>query len=99
MGDIAPGLGDARLRVIERAARPAGWSEKLWAVAQGVAVADADADIVQAPGHLSALVARAEQGRIDLVSKIVGLGYECWAERALVPGFFYFSRCYTRFPG
>ena len=97
-GDIARGLADARLTVIDGAARPVGWSGKLWAVAQGVAAADdgvtlfllTDADIVHQPGHLSALVARAERGGIDLVSEMVALRCESWAERALVPGFVYF---------
>src|ERR1700684_3277116 len=57
-GDIARAIGDPRLTVITGAARPAGWSGKLWAVSQGVAEAgDADlilltdADIVHEPAH------------------------------------------------
>ncbi len=68
-GAIARALGDPRLTVLDGRARPAGWSGKLWAVAQGIAAAgDAelilltDADIVHEPGHLSALVAQAERG-------------------------------------
>ena len=95
-GDIARGLDDPRLTVLAGQPRPAGWSGKLWAVAQGVeAAGDAemillsDADIVHDPGHLSALVAQAETG-CDMVSEMVALSCESWAERALVPAFVYF---------
>jgi glycosyltransferase involved in cell wall biosynthesis len=95
-GDIAHRLGDRRLTVLDGRPRPAGWSGKLWAVAQGIAAAgDAgmvlltDADIVHQPGHLSALVAQAETG-CDMVSEMVALSCESPAERALVPAFVYF---------
>lgn len=98
-GDRARGLDDARLTVIEGAKRPPGWSGKLWAVAQGVAEAAeggadrillTDADIVHESGHLAALVAKATQDRLDLVSEMVALRCETPAERALVPAFVYF---------
>ena len=97
-GAIARGLGDPRLTVITGAARPPGWSGKLWAVAQGVAAAPAtadyllltDADILHDPPHLAALVAKAEAGRLDLVSEMVALRCASLAERALVPAFVYF---------
>jgi hopene-associated glycosyltransferase HpnB len=95
-GDVARGLGDPRLTVLSGQPRPAGWSGKLWAVAQGVAAAGdaemillADADIVHEPGHLSSLVAQAETG-CDMVSEMVALSCESVAERALVPAFVYF---------
>jgi hopene-associated glycosyltransferase HpnB len=94
---IAAGLDDPRLTVISGAARPAGWSGKLWAVQQGVAEAGdvellllTDADIVHEPGHLTALVAQAERLDLDLVSEMVELACESWAERALVPAFVFF---------
>jgi hopene-associated glycosyltransferase HpnB len=95
-GDIARGLGDARLTVIEGAARPPGWAGKLWAVHQGVAAGTApfvlltDADIVHAPTHLSSLLAQAERSGADLVSEMVELACESRAERWLVPAFVYF---------
>jgi hopene-associated glycosyltransferase HpnB len=96
-GEIARGLTDPRLLVISGQAKPAGWSGKLWAVAQGVEAAGAagfvlltDADIVHAPGHVAALVAKAEAERLDLVSEMVALNCESWAERALVPAFVFF---------
>jgi hopene-associated glycosyltransferase HpnB len=95
-GAIAREIVDGRLTVIEGAARPAGWSGKLWAVAQGVAAARApfllltDADIAHAPGHLAALMARAEAGRLDLVSEMVALHCASLPERALIPAFVHF---------
>ena len=77
--------------------RPAGWSGKLWAVAQGVAAAgDAelllltDADILHEPGHLAALVAQPAGTGCDLVSEMVALRCQSLAERALVPAFVFF---------
>ncbi len=99
-GDLARGLaGEAggRLVVLDGTARPAGWSGKLWAVAQGVAAAGdaglillADADIEHAPEHVATLVAQAERGGYDLVSEMVALRCESAAERALVPAFVFF---------
>jgi hopene-associated glycosyltransferase HpnB len=87
-----------RLRVVDGTPPPAGWSGKLWAVAQGVAAAPdttallllTDADIIHDPRHLSALVARIELGNLDMVSEMVALACDSWAERALVPAFVYF---------
>jgi hopene-associated glycosyltransferase HpnB len=96
-GSIARGLADPRLTVLEGRPRPAGWSGKLWAIAQGIAVADeaellllTDADIVHDRGHLSALAAQAERGDLDLVSEMVALNCESRAEHALVPAFVFF---------
>ena len=96
-GGIARGIADPRLTVITGAPCPAGWSGKLWAVSQGVEEAAAaelvlltDADIVHEPAHVSALVARIERYNLDLVSEMVKLRCESWAERALVPAFVFF---------
>lgn len=96
-GAIARTIADPRLSVLQAAPGPAGWSGKLWAVAQGIAEADAaelilltDADIVHDPRHLSALVAWAERHDLDLVSEMVALACDSAAERALVPAFVYF---------
>jgi hopene-associated glycosyltransferase HpnB len=84
------------LRVIRGEPKPAGWSGKLWALNQGVAAGSAavvlftDADIVHDPRHLSALVARLQAPRVDLVSEMVRLNCASFAERALVPAFVYF---------
>jgi hopene-associated glycosyltransferase HpnB len=100
-GALARGLNDKRLNVLDGTPPPAGWSGKLWAVAEGINAGidepgDAelllltDADIVHDPRHLSALVARAEQDGLDLVSEMVALACDSLAERALVPAFVYF---------
>ena len=97
-GSIARALADpgGRLRVIDGAARPEGWAGKLWAVHQGVAASDAewllltDADIVHAPAHVATLVAQAARAGAAMVSEMVALRCESFAERALIPAFVYF---------
>ena len=96
-GEIARGIDDARLSVIDGAARPAGWSGKLWAVQQGVAAAGdapvlllADADIVHAPDHVASLMAKMQRDGLDLVSEMVVLNCVSAAERWLVPAFVFF---------
>jgi hopene-associated glycosyltransferase HpnB len=96
-GAIARAIGDQNLVVLDGQPRPAGWSGKLWAVAQGLAEAGsaemvllADADIVHQPRHLATLVAQAERHDLDLVSEMVALACESPAEHALVPAFVYF---------
>jgi hopene-associated glycosyltransferase HpnB len=86
----------ANLRVISGQTKPPGWSGKLWALSQGVAASEApvllfaDADIVHDPRHLSSLVARLAQPRVDMVSEMVRLNCTSTAERLLVPAFVYF---------
>ncbi len=88
--------GADRLTVIDGKARPSGWAGKLWAVHQGVAATEdelvllTDADIVHDPRHLSSLVAKLQATRVDMVSEMVALRCESWAERALIPAFVYF---------
>ena len=96
-GDVARAIGDRRLTVITGLSRPAGWSGKLWAVSQGVAesgdselVLLTDADIVHETAHVSALVSKLERYGLDLVSEMVKLTCDSWAERALVPAFVFF---------
>jgi hopene-associated glycosyltransferase HpnB len=95
--DIARALAHPRLTILTGTARPAGWSGKLWALAQGIAASHdgefyflTDADITHAPSHLASLVARAERGDLDMVSEMVVLSCDSWAERALVPAFVFF---------
>lgn len=77
----------------------AGWTGKLWALAQGVAVAGelapdyllfTDADIAHDPASIQTLVGIAEHGGYDLVSFMVKLRCETLAERALIPAFVFF---------
>jgi hopene-associated glycosyltransferase HpnB len=49
-----------------------------------------DADIVHDARHLSTLVARLENPRVEMVSEMVALNCQSLAERALVPAFVYF---------
>jgi hopene-associated glycosyltransferase HpnB len=86
-----------RLTVLTGSPRPAGWSGKLWAVAQGIAAAGGpdfalltDADIVHEPDHLRTLVTHADRSDLDLVSEMVALGCVSAAEQALVPAFVFF---------
>ena len=84
------------LRILAGQPMPPGWSGKLWALSQGIAASTApvllfaDADIVHDPRHLSALVSRLNQPRVDMVSEMVRLNCASLAERALVPAFVYF---------
>ncbi len=94
---IARRINDPRLTVVDGTPRPAGWSGKLWAVAQGIEAADratllllTDADIIHEPAHLATLVAQAERADSDMVSEMVTLSCDSLAERTLVPAFVFF---------
>jgi len=95
-GTVAAAGTAPNLCVIRGAAKPAGWSGKLWALHQGVAAGQAsvllftDADIVHDPRHLSSLVARLVTPHAEMVSEIVRLNCQSRAERLLVPAFVYF---------
>lgn len=81
--------------------RPAGWTGKVWALAEGVAAARArghrpdfwwftDADVAHDPQVLARLVATAVERRRDLVSEMVELHCEDPWERLLIPPFVFF---------
>ncbi|GBQ79783.1 glycosyltransferase [Gluconacetobacter johannae DSM 13595] len=103
-GALARAVPDplGRLTVITGQERPAGWSGKLWAVAQGVAEARrqvpdeegfvflTDADIQHDPLHLATLVAKAQADGLDQVSEMVELNCQSVAEQMLVPAFVFF---------
>jgi hopene-associated glycosyltransferase HpnB len=86
------------LSVVPANPLPAGWTGKLWAVAEGIRRIEAepqyllltDADIVHPPQNLRRLVARAETGGYDLVSFMATLHCGAAAERALIPAFVFF---------
>ena len=98
--------GPDRLTIIRARPTPEGWTGKLWALAEGVAMAESfqpdyllfsDADIVHAPDSLSQLVAQAETGGYDLVSNMVKLECQTPAEKSLIPAFvFFFFMLYPR---
>jgi hopene-associated glycosyltransferase HpnB len=101
-GSIVRAIGDQRLSVLSGSPRPAGWAGKLWALHQGIAASGApeyffltDADIEHDAPHLASLVAMAERHDLDLVSEMVTLCCDSWAEKALIPPFvFYFQLLY-----
>lgn len=78
---------------------PPGWSGKLWAISEGLKHAATvapdyllltDADIVHSPNNIAELVARAETGKLDLVSLMVKLRCRSRAETLLIPAFVFF---------
>jgi hopene-associated glycosyltransferase HpnB len=86
-----------RLDVRTGAARPAGWTGKLWAVSQGVAAAGSpdyvwltDADIAHTKDNLRKLVTRAESGKLVLTSLMAKLHCKTWAESFFIPAFVFF---------
>ena len=86
-----------RLTILAGRPLPAGWTGKLWAVSQGVEAAGApaflwitDADIAHDPATLRRLVARAEAGKLALVSLMARLQTGTWPERLLIPAFVFF---------
>ena len=86
----------SRLTIITGKPKPQGWSGKLWALQQGVAASTApillfaDADITHDKRHLSSLMARLLNRRVDMVSEMVRLNCHFWPERFLIPAFVYF---------
>lgn len=91
---------NGKLTVMTGAARPQGWTGKLWAVSQGIAQATAtdapdylwltDADIAHTPENLRHLIARAERENRVLVSLMAKLHCRSWAERFFIPAFVFF---------
>jgi hopene-associated glycosyltransferase HpnB len=97
--DVAAAAGGGSVTVLETPPLPAGWTGKMWALSQGVdrALTTApdfllftDADIHHEPGSLAKLIAIAAHERFDLVSFMVKLRCETFAERALIPAFVFF---------
>jgi hopene-associated glycosyltransferase HpnB len=101
---IARHRADDRARVVTGAARPAGWTGKAWALAQGVSSGAraacarpaywwfSDADVEHDPGTLARLVATATREDRALVSQMVALHCESGWERLLIPAFVFFFR-------
>ena len=103
--EAATRVGKAHLlTIIEGKPLAAGWSGKLWAMEQGIAKARefspqfllfTDADIVHAPDNVSTLVNLAQREKYDLVSLMVRLHCETFAEKLLIPAFvFFFFKLY-----
>jgi hopene-associated glycosyltransferase HpnB len=94
---LAANLGKLdKLSVFEAPDLAAGWSGKVAAMNVGAEQSAADmilftdADIVHAPHSLRDLVARAEDGKLDLISRMVKLNCESFAEKLLIPAFVFF---------
>ncbi len=84
-----------------------GWTGKLSAMARGAEAAGrtgadyllfTDADIAHDPGNLRRLVAKAEAGKLDLVSLMVRLHCRGAVERLLAPAFVFFFQKLYPFP-
>jgi hopene-associated glycosyltransferase HpnB len=96
--------GGGRLTVLRGAPPEPGWTGKLWALSQGVAMAAeqqpdflllTDADIEYAPDEVPRLIRIAEAEQLDLVSLMVRLSTTTFAERCLIPAFvFFFLKLY-----
>jgi hopene-associated glycosyltransferase HpnB len=99
----AAGAGE-RLTVLRGTPPAPGWTGKLWAMSQGIALASrrdpdflllTDADIEYAPDEVAALAGKAEAEHLDLVSLMVRLSTATLAERCLIPAFvFFFLKLY-----
>jgi len=92
---------DPRVHRLSGRSLPAGWTGKLWAVAQGVDLAATvmpeaefllltDADILHDCANLRRLVGKATDGKLDLVSLMVRLRCESLWEKLLIPAFVFF---------
>lgn len=88
-----------RLFIVSGRPLPSGWTGKLWAMHQGLEHAAAlepdyvlltDADIVHGRISVAELIGIAETGGYDLVSYMVKLACDSFAERALIPAFVFF---------
>jgi hopene-associated glycosyltransferase HpnB len=100
------GGNSERLTVTGAEPLPKGWTGKLWALAEGVRYVEeageppdlflfTDADIAHHPSNLAELVARLDAEQRDLVSLMVRLNCQSWAERLMIPAFvFFFAMLY-----
>lgn len=87
-----------RLTVVAARSLPGGWTGKLWALSEGVRQIPSppdlylftDADIAHHRSNLRELVARLEAERRDMVSLMVKLHCESFAEKFLIPPFVFF---------
>jgi hopene-associated glycosyltransferase HpnB len=95
--DAAQGRED-RLSVVSARSLPGGWTGKLWALSEGVRQIASppdlylftDADIAHHRTNLRELVARLETEQRDMVSLMVKLHCESFAEKFLIPPFVFF---------
>ena len=95
---VARESGVANLSVIAARPMPAGWTGKLWALAQARAYATTpfllllDADIELAPGTIAGLRDKVRADDRALVSLMAALRMASCVERLLMPAFIYFFK-------
>lgn len=98
-GRSAAGPWKSRLTVVSSRPPPEGWSGKVWAMAEGVRAAEADApdyylftdaDVLFERGTLKSLVKRAQRDNRQLVSIMARLHADSFWERLLIPAFVHF---------
>ncbi len=95
----ASSADELKLIIISGRPLPPGWTGKLWAVQQGIEAAMqlrpqflllTDADVEHAPDNLATLISVAEGQSYDLVSFMVKLHCQSFAEKLLIPAFVFF---------
>lgn len=97
-GELAESLALESLHLIRGASPQAGWSGKLWALEQGLAVVETpyllllDADIELVPGMLAALRTKLQTEGRTLVSVMAALSMQSPLEKLLIPPFIYFFK-------
>lgn len=98
---VAESIPDTAVTVVTGLTPPLGWTGKLWALKQGIEVAETqearpdfllltDADITHAPDTLAWLTAHAARGGYVLTSLMAKLRCQSLAERSHVAAFVYF---------
>jgi hopene-associated glycosyltransferase HpnB len=96
--DTAMRAHGAGAEVLASTSLPEGWTGKLWALEQGYRRTTAayllllDADILLAPGTVSALRAQLERGGVQLASLMAAPRLGSFWERLLLPAFVYFFK-------
>jgi len=92
-------LDPERVTALRAGTLPLEWKGKMWALQEGIRAAQqfrpdyylfADADVVHNRDSLESLISRAECYGFDLVSYMVKLRCESFAERFLIPAFTFF---------
>lgn len=97
-GEIARATLIPNLTVVAGSPPPAGWSGKLWALAQGLQYCKSnyvlllDADIGLQPGTVPALLSHVETNQLDMASIMANLHMEQFWEKLLLPPFVYFFK-------
>ncbi|MGR9043887.1 MAG: glycosyltransferase [Gammaproteobacteria bacterium] len=96
--DRARQVGFERLNIVRGKPLPEGWTGKLWAQEQGLALVRTpltlllDADIKLSPGIVKSLMEKQRSGALQLVSLMAELRFGSFWERLLMPAFIYFFK-------